>query len=195
MGGSASQNPVTLHLRQHKAHTLFPPNAVPASSYQRWHLRCRCLPPWTWWWGIDCTTHWTSLVMSSLQRVLTIHFLTLTCWFWQPAAEFLLKDIMLYGYGKSVLGLDTEFYKKPAQFLYIYCREQKHKVKCLQTVITMPHYFCGKYLCFNCQNLVSRTDCNYAFLLMLAYERTKLHLFTLFKHNTISWFYQFCPRL
>lgn len=53
-----------------------------------------------------------SPIMPSLQRGLTFHFLTLTYWLWQPVTEFILKHIMLYGYGKPVFGLDMEFCKE-----------------------------------------------------------------------------------
>lgn len=60
----------------------------------------------------DHEKHLTSLVMHSLQRGLIFPILTLTCWLWQPAKEFILKEIMLYSYGKSVFSLKTEFCKE-----------------------------------------------------------------------------------
>lgn len=61
--------------------------------------------------------HLPSSVMHSLQRDLVFCILTLTRWLWQPAKEFILKEIMLYSYGKSLFSLKTEFSKEICSIL------------------------------------------------------------------------------
>lgn len=65
----------------------------------------------------DHEKHSPSSVMHSLQRSLIFCILTLTCWLWQPAKELILKEIMLYSYGKSLFSVKTEFSKEICSIL------------------------------------------------------------------------------
>lgn len=65
----------------------------------------------------DQGKHLTSSVTHSLQRGLIFHILMLTCWLWQPAKEFIQKEIILYSYGKSLFSLKTESCKEICSIL------------------------------------------------------------------------------
>lgn len=109
-----SQKPLTSHLIQHRALMLFPGRAATPYSYHFCSLCCCCQSSWMWQrdrltmeniWHPQSCTH-------SLQRGLILRILTLTCWLWQTAKEFILKEIMLYSYGKSLFSLKTESCKE-----------------------------------------------------------------------------------
>lgn len=111
-GSSASQHSkqtVASHLSLHRAHTLpskrSSPFQLPAPAPT---TATACLP----------------LPVEGLN----LSHLTIKRWLWHPAIEFNLKEKSCCTIiGNKYLVLMRSFTKKPAQVLFIYCKEEKHK--------------------------------------------------------------------